>query len=170
VVKRTKKAVTVTLTVAEFNELLSDALHYADADSGIEDKALVRAAKAIMPKLEAAPWPSIAFAGLDKPAAKAPKADPKPAAAGERGPRGEHLDRHGLVVKGNRTVKLAFAEFELTQKPDTAGWTTHCRLHDQFSETFAMKADAEKAGSRKARPGWCSGCEADAAAKAVAAK
>ena len=78
---------------------------------------------------------------------------PKP----ERGPRGEHLDRHGLVLEDGSVVKLSFTEFELTTHPDRAGWTVVCRLHGT-SHPAATKQAAERAGARAARAGWCRRC------------
>ncbi len=78
---------------------------------------------------------------------------PKP----ERGPRGEHLDRHGLVLEDGSVVKLSFTEFELTQHPDRHGWTVVCRQHGT-THPAATKAEAERAGARKARAGWCKQC------------
>ena len=71
------------------------------------------------------------------------------------GPRGEHLERHGVVLEDGSTVMLVFAEFEIT-KGET-GWTTICVAHGT-RHPAGTKAEAEKAGARKARAGWCKGC------------
>jgi hypothetical protein len=98
--------------------------------------------------------------------------EPAPTPKAERGPRGEVLARHGVVLEDGSTVRLAFAEFECAK--GEAGWTTICTAHGT-RHPAATKAEAEKAGARRARAGWCKGCPnsgrlAKACAKDAAAK
>lgn len=82
------------------------------------------------------------------------------------GPRGEILDRVGTIDEATGyEIRLPFREFEVMKRPagveNGAKWLTRCVEH-QADHPSDTATEAERAGARKARAGWCEGCAAKA--------
>jgi len=121
------------------------------------------------PKAEVTDADRIAKAVKADDAIAARKAAEAPAPKPATGPRGEILSRKGVLVEdgplAGYIVSLPFREFEALKVskanadsvPAERRWATVCVEHG--THTFASNGtEAEKAGARKNRQGWCAKC------------